>query len=72
MTTHSPIYPFQHRENSDGSWDSICLRCYLTAATTGEEQSLSAGEVEHRCYGSIAAAPTYRQAESASTLDWAR
>ena len=25
---------FKHRKNKDGSYDSICLTCYLTAAST--------------------------------------
>jgi hypothetical protein len=29
--------PFQHRDNEDGSFDSICTRCFLTVASADEE-----------------------------------
>jgi hypothetical protein len=35
---------FTHRENEDGSWDSICLECYLTVATKRSEEELSKDE----------------------------
>ena len=40
---------FRHRQNLDGTWDSICMRCYLTAAHTLGEQSLTMAESGHRC-----------------------
>jgi hypothetical protein len=40
---------FRHRENQDGSWDSICMRCYLTAAHSYSEQPLVAVESGHHC-----------------------
>ena len=40
---------FRHRRNLDGTWDSICLRCYLTAAHTLEEKSLIPAESRHHC-----------------------
>jgi len=40
---------FRHRENQDGSWDSICMRCYLTAAHSYGEQPLTAVESGHHC-----------------------
>jgi hypothetical protein len=47
---HSPLHPtFRHRENQDGSWDSICMRCYLTAAHSYDEQPLARVESGHHC-----------------------
>lgn len=40
---------FRHRENQDGSWDSICMRCYLTAAHSYSEQPLATVECGHCC-----------------------
>ena len=41
--------PFRHRQNLDGTWDSICLRCYATAAHTHRQFLLEAAESQHRC-----------------------
>jgi hypothetical protein len=46
-TLHAEL--FRHRENQDGSWDSICMRCYLTAAHSYGEQPLASAELEHHC-----------------------
>jgi hypothetical protein len=40
---------FVHRRNPDGSYDSICLNCYLTIETQHEESDLSKAEKEHDC-----------------------
>jgi hypothetical protein len=40
---------FAHRHNSDGSYDSICFKCYATAATAGKEEALSSAESAHVC-----------------------
>ena len=40
---------FRHRENLDGSWDSICLRCYATAAHSYGERLLAEPEQGHCC-----------------------
>jgi hypothetical protein len=40
---------FRHRENQDGSWDSICMRCYLTAAHSYSEEPLATVECGHHC-----------------------
>ena len=45
----SSALDFQHRHNSDDTWDSICLGCYLTVATAGEEEDLSTAEHSHDC-----------------------
>lgn len=49
MPTRTSVRSFRHRQNLDGTWDSICMRCYLTAAHTYGEQSLSSVESGHRC-----------------------
>jgi hypothetical protein len=43
------LKPFQHRQNADKSYDSICLKCFLTAAKAGCEEDLEKLEPEHRC-----------------------
>jgi len=40
---------FAHRHNSDGTWDSICPRCFFTIATDITEKGLLAEELEHDC-----------------------
>ena len=40
---------FAHRHNSDGSYDSICTKCYATAASAGGEEALSSPESAHVC-----------------------
>jgi hypothetical protein len=38
-----------HRLNNDGTFDSICLRCYLTVTTASTEPELVFGEAQHLC-----------------------
>ena len=40
---------FSHRRNADGSFDSICRKCFRTAASSLSEPELEAGEKEHNC-----------------------
>jgi hypothetical protein len=43
---------YAHRYNEDGSWDSICKKCFQTAAhvlSDGTEAELSAFEASHHC-----------------------
>ncbi|MDQ1453860.1 MAG: hypothetical protein QOK38_3726 [Acidobacteriaceae bacterium] len=40
---------FQHRNNEDGTCDSICLRCYRTVATSQQEAWLAHEESIHTC-----------------------
>ena len=40
---------FPHRENRDGSYDSICPCCYETVGTTKIEDELMAYEIKHIC-----------------------
>ncbi|HEY4380141.1 MAG TPA: hypothetical protein VGN01_07325 [Acidobacteriaceae bacterium] len=42
---------FPHRVNRDGSFDSICKRCFLTIASCASETELAAAEREHMCDG---------------------
>jgi hypothetical protein len=49
MSSTAQVQSFRHRENQDGSWDSICLRCYLTAAHSYREEPLASSELEHHC-----------------------
>jgi hypothetical protein len=39
----------RHRSNNDGTFDSICLSCYQTIATSYIEENLARPEVEHAC-----------------------
>ena len=48
METSSPT-TFRHRHNRDGTWDSICLKCYLTAETAMQEEDLVGAERSHNC-----------------------
>ena len=45
-----PSTTFPHRLNPDGTWDSICTKCYLTIATEKSEEALAAAEQRHDCY----------------------
>jgi len=49
MTSPVLLHSFRHRENLDGTWDSICMRCYATAAHSHEQRSLGNVELRHRC-----------------------
>jgi hypothetical protein len=40
---------FRHRHNQNGSWDSICLKCFRTAATSEKEEDLKWIEQSHNC-----------------------
>ena len=43
---------FSHRHNKDGSWDAICMKCYLTIATSPSEAELAVAEsCHHECKG---------------------
>jgi hypothetical protein len=47
--TDQPEVGFAHRQNADGTIDSICYRCFRTVATTHDEASLYPSEVTHIC-----------------------
>jgi hypothetical protein len=40
---------FAHRENRDGTFDSICRACFLTVATSRSEADLIGFERGHFC-----------------------
>jgi hypothetical protein len=40
---------FIHRENPDGTYDSICLRCFITVDTEHDQDDLLSQEAEHIC-----------------------
>jgi hypothetical protein len=40
---------FFYRHNPDGTWDSICLHCYMTAASSPSEDELQTLERLHIC-----------------------
>ena len=47
-----PSPQFAHRDNPDGSRDSICLKCFRTVTNnqqTNSEKELEAMEAEHVC-----------------------
>lgn len=45
-----PAAEFQYRNNGDGTWDSICLRCFLTVGTARSIEELVEMEKAHNCY----------------------
>jgi len=42
---------FRHRQNQDGTYDSICRCCFATIATVRIENDLRRAEQEHTCNG---------------------
>jgi hypothetical protein len=42
---------YTHRKRLDGSWDSICMTCYQTAAKSHTEPELIETELIHNCEG---------------------
>jgi hypothetical protein len=43
------ISKYPHRRRLDGSFVSICPRCFVTAATAATEQQLAISEKQHVC-----------------------
>jgi hypothetical protein len=43
---------FLRRKYSNGTQDSICLKCFLTAAR-GTEEEIKRGEANHKCEEAI-------------------
>jgi hypothetical protein len=41
--------PFPHRQNRDGSFDSICSTCLLTVTNARMEAELTNHEMNHVC-----------------------
>jgi hypothetical protein len=44
---------FTHRQNGDGTVDSICLHCFRTVGTAENGQGLGESEKHHICDGDI-------------------
>ena len=40
---------FPHRHNPDGTYDSICTKCFATIGTRETEEELVEIEAEHKC-----------------------
>lgn len=47
MDTRIPFYP--HRQNTNGSFDSICLKCFATVANANDVTELNSYEKKHIC-----------------------
>jgi hypothetical protein len=43
------LLAFRRRHNEDGTWDSICLRCYRTAASARDASWLPLLQSTHIC-----------------------
>jgi hypothetical protein len=56
MFDRPPFYP--HRENKDGTFDSVCLKCFATVARTSLEIELAQRDKTHICDPMFAAKPT--------------
>jgi hypothetical protein len=41
--------PFRHRHNDNGSYDSICIRCFATVVSSMAEERLEEAEKKHVC-----------------------
>jgi hypothetical protein len=46
-------FSFAHRRNDDGSFDSICPRCFRTIAQSARESDLQIAEDGHVCDPSL-------------------
>ena len=51
--TRIPFYP--HRQNRDGSFDSICLKCFATVAHANDVTKLNSYAKNHICHESFLA-----------------
>ena len=50
---------FTLRPRSDGTFDAICMKCYLTAGTIRQESDLEAIKRTHECHRSVLSSLTY-------------
>ena len=46
---HRDLLAFRRRHNDDGTWESICLRCYRTAASARDASWLPLLQSTHTC-----------------------
>jgi hypothetical protein len=56
--------PAYHKSNGDGTYDSLCLKCFWTAAIGLSEASLADAEIEHVC-GRVPALVGFHQSRPA-------
>jgi hypothetical protein len=47
----APFFP--HRRNKDGSFNSICLKCFATVASQMTEEELKEQDKKHVCIKSV-------------------
>ena len=47
----APFFP--HRRNKDGSFNSICLKCFATVASRMTEEELKEQDKKHVCVKSV-------------------
>ena len=47
--THTVSAAYAHRQNRDGSVDSICKTCFATVAQAKDEPALAQHEWAHQC-----------------------
>jgi len=45
----APSEDYAHRQNEDGTFDSICVYCFGTIASAKREVDLAEGERRHTC-----------------------
>jgi hypothetical protein len=57
----TPSGLFCYRQNPDGTWDSICLHCFMTAASSPREDELPTIERLHICPPDRYEAPILRE-----------
>ena len=55
----NPCPEFTLRRRSDGRFDAICMKCYLTAGTIRQESDLEAIKRKHECHRSVLSSLTY-------------
>jgi hypothetical protein len=51
VSPKSPRRPFPHKSNVDGSFDSICPKCFTILDSKEKEIDLRAAEEAHICGG---------------------
>jgi hypothetical protein len=49
----TPLLFYPHRHNMNGTYDSICLTCFATVATTLTEPELAVYDRRHICSQSL-------------------
>lgn len=49
--SQAALATFPHRRNRDGTFDSICPRCFVTVSSKYTEVELQEAESSHNCQG---------------------